>query len=510
MSFWSRLWPWGRKNATLELFRELFGANLSKSGEPVNWATAIKVSTVLACARVRAQGLAQVPLKIFRQEGDSKTPALDHPLYFLLHSRPNQWQTSYEYRETLSLHLDLAGRHYSLITRGVGNAITELLPFPPGVVDTKRGSDGTITYKVTLDNGQQIELAEDQVWHIRGPSWNGWQGMDAMELTREAIGLAISAEAQHARLFKNGVQTSGTYSVEGILTEPQHTMLRKLLIANHSGENAGLPMVVDRGAKWLSATMSGVDSQHLEVRRFQVEEICRAMGVLPIMVGHTDKTATYASSEQMFLAHVVHTLTPLYARVEQSIDAYLIGRRDFERGFYAKFVAAGLLRGAMTDRGNYFSKALGSGGSPAWMTQDEVRALDELNPMGGEAAKLPKPTNVPAPAPKEDAAEAAKRAQLHDATIAALQREPAPAQIHLSQPIHVEPAQVKVGDVNLTVAEGAIQSATTVEPAQVKAGDVHIGESQHHITVQHPAAQKTTYKRDPKTQELTSSETRFE
>ena len=44
--------------------------------------------------------------------------------------------------------------------------------------------------------------------------------------------------------------------------------------------------------------------------------------------------------------------------------------------------------------------ALGAGGSPAWMTQDEVRALDELNPMGGIASQLPVATNVPAaPAP---------------------------------------------------------------------------------------------------------------
>ena len=33
------------------------------------------------------------------------------------------------------------------------------------------------------------------------------------------------------------------------------------------------------------------------------------------------------------------------------------------------------------------------------MTQDEVRQLDELNPMGGDAAVLPKPTNVPGAVP---------------------------------------------------------------------------------------------------------------
>jgi HK97 family phage portal protein len=400
---WS--WPWARKSSvrnSLDLFRELYGGKLAKSGVTVNWDTALRVSTVLACARVIAQGIAQVPLKVYEETPDGrKNPAREHPLYFLLHNRPNQWQTSFEFRETMALHMVLGRAAYAFINRLSGNRIAELILFEPGQVCPERAGDGTITYKVTAKNGAQKEYPEEAIWHVRGPSWNGWEGMDAVQLAREAIGLAISAEEQHAKLFANGVKTAGTYSVDGRLNRQQYEDLRKHIVENTTGENAGMPLIVDNGAKWLQQAWNGVDAQHIEVRRFQVEEICRAMGVMPIMVGHSDKTATYASAEQMFLAHVVHTLTPWYTRIEQSIDAYLLGERDVKRGFYAKFVAAGLLRGAMKDRAEYLAKALGAGGAPAWMTQDEVRALEELNPMGGDAAQLPKPTNVPGAAPKD-------------------------------------------------------------------------------------------------------------
>jgi HK97 family phage portal protein len=105
--------------------------------------------------------------------------------------------------------------------------------------------------------------------------------MDALDLAREAVGLSIAAEASQGRLHKNGVRSAGVYSVEGTLNAQQHKDLRKFLADNYAGENSGLPMVVDRGAKWLSMAMSGVDAQHLETRRFQVEEVCRAMGVAP-------------------------------------------------------------------------------------------------------------------------------------------------------------------------------------------------------------------------------------
>ena len=96
-----------------------------------------------------------------------------------------------------------------------------------------------------------------------------------------------------------------------------------------------------------------------------------------------------------FQAHVVHTLAPWWERIEQSIDCNLLTREDDANGIYAKFVGNGLLRGSMKDRAEYFSKALGSGGSPAWMTADEVRSMEELNPMGGAAARLPVATNLP-------------------------------------------------------------------------------------------------------------------
>jgi len=115
---------------------------------------------------------------------------------------------------------------------------------------------------------------------------------------------------------------------------------------------------------------------------------------MPIMVGYSDKAATYASAEQMFLAHVVHTLGPWYARIEQSADAFLLTQSERDDGLYFKFITAGLMRGAHKDRAEYFKAALGAGGSPAWMTQDEVRGLEELNPQGGAAAQLREPLNA--------------------------------------------------------------------------------------------------------------------
>ncbi len=390
---------WARKSDSqdlLDLYKQLLGSRASKSGEVVSLSAAIRCATVFACARVIANGIAQVPLKLFREDEASgrKTAARDHPLYSVLHRRPNLWQTSFEFREMLALHLVLAGRAYCYKVI-VGGKIRELIPFEPNKVTTCLADDGvSIIYKVTGRDGLVREFDGALIWHLKGPSWCGWEGLDALDVAREAVGLAISTESSQAKLHKAGVRPSGTYSVDGTLNVEQHKALRRFLAENYAGENSGVPMVVDRAAKWLSHAMTGVDAQHLETRRFQVEEVCRAMGVMPIMVFSSDKTATYASAEAMFNAHVVHTLAAWWQRLEQSIDCNLLTEADDQAGIYSKFIGAGLARGSMKDRADYFAKALGAGGSPAWMTQDEVRSLEEFDPMGGAAALLPVPTNV--------------------------------------------------------------------------------------------------------------------
>jgi len=388
-SFWRRR---SKKSAdgTLELFREIFGYPESKSGQSVSFKTALQVATVLACARVLAEGVAQVPLKIFREDGRNRETAKDHALYWVLFRRPNPWQTSFQYRETMMMHLVLCGAHYSFINRVQGQ-IVELIPFEPGQVTVKRDALGERRYTVRINDTEQ-QFPQSSIWHINGPSWNGWMGLEPVMLAREAIGLSMAIEEQQAGFYERGTQMSGVYSVPNALTEEQYKKLRDWLEKEHAGsKNSGRPGIIDRGAKWIQTSMTGVDAQTLEQRKYQVEEMCRALRVMPIMVGHSDKAATYASAEQMFLAHVVHSLAPWYERIEQDIDVNLIGEQDSKDGVYAKFIEEGLLRGALKDTASFIDSLVNGG----IMSPNEGRDKLDLNPDSDPASdKLRVPVNV--------------------------------------------------------------------------------------------------------------------
>lgn len=360
----------------------------SRAGYIVSPMTSLEVSTVMACVRAISEGTAQVPIYAHARDLRGVRGAkVQHPVIDVLTRRPNEWQTGYEFRETMLLHVILTGNAFAYISRRSDGSVLELIPVEPGRVMVERKRDMSIVYRLMFEDGTAPMLQAPDVWHLRGPSWDTWRGLDAVKLARQSIGLATATEAAHAALHKGGANITGLLSMPDKIGPEQYAKLGAWLDKHSAGgEREGKPLIVDGGAKYHPMQMTGVDAQHVETRRHQVLEICRHFRVIPMMVGASE-TPTYASAEQMFIAHVVHTLTPWAERVEQSATRALLRpdemvdlRHDFND----------LMRGAAQDRAEYNAKALGSGGAPAWMTANEVRAQEGLDPIEG-GDELPRP-----------------------------------------------------------------------------------------------------------------------
>lgn len=393
MAFWQRLF--GRKSESGPLIDMPAGFRwpVSRTGYEVTALKALEVSTVMACVRAIAEGVAQVPVYVHRRdERGILGPRQPHPILEVFARRPNAWQSGFEFRETMLIHMALVGNAFVYVSRGVDGRILELIPIEPGRVLVTRERDMSLSYRVTFDDGTASVVPTENIWHARGPSWNTWMGLDAVKYAREAIGLAIATEAQHASMHNGGPRLSGLLAMNEKISPEKFEHLGRWLDRHaRGGDREGKPLILDAGTRYDPMQMTGVDAQHIETRKHQVMEICAHFRVQPMMVGATE-TPTYASAEQMFIAHVVHTLTPWAERIEQSglkvlfsKDEHLELRHDFK----------GLMRGAAKDRAQFYSKALGAGGhGTAYMTPNEVRAEEGLDPHEG-GDEIPSPAAVP-------------------------------------------------------------------------------------------------------------------
>jgi phage portal protein BeeE len=82
---------------------------------------------------------------------------------------------------------------------------------------------------------------------------------------------------------------------------------------------------------------------------------------------------------------------------EETIERDLLDPKNpTDANVYVMLDLRGLMRADSTGRANYYSRALGGGGNRAWMTVNEVRALEDLNPLPG-GDELPEPSASPQP-----------------------------------------------------------------------------------------------------------------
>lgn len=347
------------------------------AGVNVTEKTALQCQTVLACVKVIADGCATPDLHVYRELSDGRRQkALNIPEYRLLARRPNEWQTSFEWRRQMTMHAALTGTGLSIKVFGNNGRVRELIPILPGRWDVRRISRYEVRYRCWDDFGLIGEFNPEQVFLLQGMQWDWLQAMDAVKLAQHAIGLAIATEKSQEAMHRNGLRTTGVYSVEGNLTDDQHKRLTEHLKTMQGPEKVGQPMLLDRSAKWHPTSLTGVDAQHVETRRLQIEEVCRGYGVFPIMVGHSDKSATFASSEAFFAAHVKHTLAPWHRAWTQRIDEMLL---DGAGPLFGEFDTRYMMAGSIKDRAAW-ARTMAEMGI---YTRNEIRDEEGKDPLPG-------------------------------------------------------------------------------------------------------------------------------
>ena len=373
----------------------------TKSGQNITPETALYTSAVFACIRVISETVASLPLMIYRKkDGGGKEVFDTHPLYPIIHDSPNPWQTKFEFFEMETGHVALRGNGYNFIVRDQAGRIKGFVPLNPSRMTIEVDGDfdvPNIKYRYVAEGIENEQLFNfDEIWHLKGISSDGITGISPLTMARESIGLAQAAEGHGATFFKNGAQPSIVAKVPGKLHEDTRKSLRDSIQNAVGGDNKFRVLLLEQGLDAQSIGMTNADSQYLETRQFQVEEIARIFRVPSILIGHSNNNSTYASAEQFMLSFVTHTIRPWVSRIEQSINKYLLSDQDRKAGVFAEFKLDGLLRGDTQSRYTAYASALQN----MWMTRNEVRGLENLNPAP-DGDKFENPATTSQEATKE-------------------------------------------------------------------------------------------------------------
>jgi hypothetical protein len=184
----------------------------------------------------------------------------------------------------------------------------------------------------------------------------------------------------------------------------------------HRGlDNVGRTAVLEGGLDVKTLSISARDSQLLETMQQNVRAVANWFMMPPHKLGDNSRTAynSIESENQSFLDEAVDYWL---VTIEQEYNAKLLTDRQFRSDtHFFEFTRQALVRANLEARANYYQKSLG--GAP-WMTRDEVRSAENLNPTeGGDSIILPsnnfvQPPPEPAPQRSEPIAELVKATRL--------------------------------------------------------------------------------------------------
>ena len=355
----------------------LVGDVSSDTGIVVTPETARKHSTVFSCIRVLAESVAQLPFVLMREvEPGNKQPAREHPLFDLLHKRPNEFQTAYEWRELQVGNINRRGNSYNYVVRsGVDDRPLELLPMVTDRVQTEQRDDLSIVYHYRRKDGRRETFAASEVLHLRGATLDGVNGITPIRECAETIGVAIGARKFGARMFKNGMTPGGILEHPNEIGEEAQQRLRKQMDERHAGvDNAHKTLLLEEGMQWKAQGINPEDAQMLETMKFSRQEICGIFRVPPHMVMDLERS-TNNNIEHQSLGFVIDSLMPWLVRIEQSCDCQLLTEEDRAAGYYFKHKAQGLLRGDTKARGEFYTKLWNLGA----LNANEIRDLEDMN-----------------------------------------------------------------------------------------------------------------------------------
>jgi len=355
------------------------------SGVHVDEFTALRYSAVYRAVDVIAGTISTLPFHVLREAADGQQQVdRDHPLNRLLRVKVNDdAMTPSRFKWLLQAHALTWGNGYAEIERSRNGRVVALWPITPDRVQIDRTQTGRIVYTVQNDRGSDADLSPDEVFHLRGPSYDGVAGYTVARLAAESFGLGIAMEQFAAAFFGNGTQLSGVLQHPTSLSDDAAKRLRHSWDQMHRGpKRSGKVAVLEEGMTFQSTSTNAQEAQLVESRSAQVKEIARWFGVPPqkLMESSEVNRSTAAEENRAFANDAIK---PWAVNWEQEASVKLFSEGQLGSRF-VHIDLDQLLRGdpeakARTNQLKY---------DRGIISIDEWRRDDGRNALGGDAGDL--------------------------------------------------------------------------------------------------------------------------
>ena len=343
-----------------------------------------------------ANSIAQLPLKVYRREGDTdRERDRTSPAARLLW-KPNKDQTEYEFIRAVAIEYYLFGCVYVwLLPDPESESGYQLRIIPTEwVEDSKRNGYASVSIVVRTINSQAVEIPASEYIEVKTYAPGNPAGyVSPVSALRQTLQEQIEAGNFRKQLW----HSSGRLNAQILRpanVQPWDDETRKRFITafregwGANGSKAGSIPLLEDGMEIKPFQTSFKEHQWAESIKLSREAVAAAYGVNPSLIWHSE-TQTYASSKDNARALYAECLGPVLQMIQQRINSFLLPMIGADPETYVEFDLTEKLKGSFEERASILQSAVGG----PWMTRNEARADNNLPPIDG-GDELIVPLNV--------------------------------------------------------------------------------------------------------------------
>jgi len=223
----------------------------------------------------------------------------------------------------------------------------------------------------------RIVAAADMI-HVPGFSFNGITGVSVVTHAANSLGINLSSQ-EYATDYYNekGIGTGVVTTTTKMDNDAKLRLGTALAGAFGNKKNWQIP-IIDESSKFQHIKITPQESQFLLTHKNGIEEVARWLNI-PVTKLKAIEHSNNSITETLEIEHAQDSILPWVRRFEQEMDVKLFTSKEIAQQFYTKVNINALLRADTKTKTEYLSKGIFSG----WLTRNEARALEDMNPLDG-------------------------------------------------------------------------------------------------------------------------------
>lgn len=251
------------------------------------------------CLNRISQDIGKLPFLLKREDANGIWQTVENPAYSPVLRKPNNYQTSQQFREAWILSKLMHGNTFVLKQRDNRGVVVSLYVLDPCRVLPMVSEAGNVFYQINYQSPQnllpdtypaeQLTIPASEVIHDRLNCFHHqligvpplcaayWPALKNLKILKSA-----------SNFFGNNAQPGGILTAPAGMSQEDAEALKAYWQTNYTGDNSGKVAVIGADMKFTSFAMKSADSQLVEQMRYSDEQVCQPFGIPPFKIGIGD------------------------------------------------------------------------------------------------------------------------------------------------------------------------------------------------------------------------------